>query len=226
MTRALAAAARARGAEIRTGTTVEGFLKVPGRVNGVRTDRGDVRAGTTVLAAGAWSGQEAARLGISLPVRPVKGQILLVQHDALRHVVLHKEQYLIPRADGKVLIGSTIEDAGFDKTVTAGATRMLLQRAIEMEPAIEQATFLGSWAGLRPGSPDRLPFIGPVPGWEGLVLATGHFRNGILLGPVTGALVRELLTTGPTPEHEPFRPDRGVRPEMNHGARGEGRRSL
>lgn len=210
MTRALAQAAIRLGAEFRTNTPVTGFLRVPGRVNGVRTNHGDVHAGTTVLAAGSWSGQEASHLGITLPVRPAKGQMLLteVKQGALPWIVLHKDQYLVPRADGKVLIGSTVEDAGFDKTVTLGAVRFLLQRAAEMCPTLENAPLLGSWAGLRPATPDRLPYIGSVPGWEGLVLATGHFRNGILLGPITGALVRDHLLGRAENLLREFRPDR------------------
>ncbi|MBI2900492.1 MAG: glycine oxidase ThiO [Planctomycetes bacterium] len=210
MTRALAQAARRLGAEFREGAAGGAFLKVPGRVHGVRTDRGDVHAGITVLAAGAWSGLETEKLGIAMPVRPVKGQIVLVQAEpgALSHMILHKGQYLVPRADGKILIGSTVEEAGFDKTVTAGAAAMLLRRGVEMWPALAGAALLGSWAGLRPATPDRLPYIGRAPGWEGLIVATGHFRNGILLGPVTGELVRELVEGREPAELEAFRLDR------------------
>lgn len=207
LTRAIAQAATKLGAEFRTGSAVTGFLRVPGRVNGVRTDRGDLQAKTTVLAAGAWSGQEAARLGISLPVKPIKGQILLAQFP-LPHIVLHKHHYLIPRADGKVLIGTTAEDVGFDKSVTLGAARTMLEAAATMCPGIEGAPLLASWAGLRPGSPDRLPIIGPVPGWEGLVVATGHFRNGILLGPITGSLVRDIILGREPEELRDFLPHR------------------
>lgn len=209
LTRAIAEAATRLGAEFRTGAPVTGFLRVPGRVHGVRTPGADIHADTTVLAAGAWSGDEAARLGIALPVRPVKGQILLTESpDPPPHIVLHKEQYLVPRADGKILIGSTLEDAGFDKSVTVGAAAFLLRRAVEMWPALESAPLLGSWAGLRPGTPDRLPYIGRAPGWDGLIVAAGHYRNGILLGPVTGSLVRELVEGRTPPELAPFRLDR------------------
>lgn len=192
LVRAIAAAATKRGVEFRAHSEVTGFLRVPGRVNGVRTAQGDIQAGTTVIAAGAWSGVEAAKLGIDLPVRPVKGQILLTQ-GSIPHILLHREQYLIPRADGKILIGSTLEEAGFDKSVTVGGAQFLLRRAAEIWPALEGAPILGMWAGLRPATPDRMPVIGPAEGWEGLFFATGHYRNGILLGPLTGVMVADYL---------------------------------
>ncbi len=210
LTRAIAEAAKRCGAEFRENTPVAGFLRVPGRVHGIRTSSGDLHAGTTILAAGAWSGEEAAKLGIALPVKPMKGQMLLVETEpeTVPSILLHRELYLVPRADGRVLIGSTLEDVGFDKRVTAGATEHLLARAIEMCPALEGATLLASWAGLRPGTPDRLPYLGRAPGWEGLVVATGHYRNGILLGPITGASIREVVEGRTPPELAPFALDR------------------
>lgn len=210
LTRVLAEAATKRGVEFRTNSPVTGFLRVPGRVNGVRTSRGDLQAGTTILAAGCWAGEEAARLGIRLPVRPVRGQLLMVQTPpgTLPHMILHKGRYLVPRADGTILIGSTAEEAGFDKSVTVSGARELLERGIAMLPALKDAPLLASWAGLRPATPDRLPFLGPVPGYDGLILATGHFRNGILLGPLTGLLVRDLLRGAPHPRLHEFRIDR------------------
>ena len=210
MTAALHEAAAKRGVEIRTDLPVTGFLRVPGRVNGVKTPRGDVYAGTTVLAAGAWSGDLLRLLGLDLPVRPVKGQMLLVEAepDFLRHMVLADDEYLVPRADGKILIGSTVEDAGFDKAVTLDAVGRLSRAGQRMVPAVGKLPLVRSWAGLRPATPDRLPYIGPTT-LEGLIVATGHFRNGILLAPVTAQLVAEIVTgRPPSVPLEPFDPAR------------------
>jgi glycine oxidase len=195
LTRAIAAAAVRKGAEFRTQTEVTGFLKVPGKIHGVRTGQGDLQAEVTVLAAGAWSGELGGLLGISVPVRPVKGQMLLLgtEPDSIPNMILHREEYVVPRADGKVLVGSTVEEAGFDKSVTVRSIRFLLQRAVEICPELEEAPLLGTWAGLRPGSPDRMPLIGAVPDLHGLFLATGHYRIGILLGPLTGRIMRDEI---------------------------------
>lgn len=210
MTAALGDAARRNGVEFRTDSPVTGFLRVPGRVNGVKTPRGDVYAGVTVLAAGAWSAQVLRPLGLDLKVKPVKGQILLAEGGGgfCRHVILEGDAYLVPRADGKVLIGSTLEDAGFDKAVTLDAVHWLSGRAAAMMPGAARLPLLHSWAGLRPATPDRLPYLGRS-AMEGLLVATGHFRNGILLAPVTAELVADLiLGRPPSIPLEPFDPRR------------------
>lgn len=210
MTAALREAAVKRGVEIRAQTPVTGFLRVPGRVNGVKTARGDIYAATTVLAAGAWSGEIGRSLGLELKVKPVKGQVLLTEGgaDFLRTMILEGETYLVPRADGKILIGSTLEDAGFDKSVTLEAVGGLAARAAALMPGIAKLPLVTSWAGLRPSTPDRLPYLGRGL-MEGLVIATGHFRNGILLAPVTAELVADLIM-GRTPaiDLSPFHPAR------------------
>ncbi len=208
MTVALGEAAVKRGVDLRAGTPITGFLRVPGRVNGVRTPRGDILAGTTVLAAGAWSSNLLQPLGIELPVRPVKGQILLTEGPPglCRHVLLDGETYLVPRADGKILIGSTVEEAGFDKTVTLEAVGSLTRRAAAILPGVAKLPLVMSWAGLRPATPDRLPYIGRS-AMEGLLIATGHFRNGILLAPITAEIVADLVAgRAPSVPLEPFSP--------------------
>lgn len=212
LTAALARAARRRGAEIREATSVTGFLRVPGRVNGVRTSKGDVYAGTTVLASGAWSNEVARPLGLDLKVRPVKGQMIVLAGapELCRHIILDGAHYVIPRADGRILVGSTVEEAGFDKTVTLDAVTLLGRRAGELLPAASRLPFVASWAGLRPATPDRLPYLGAA-GMEGLVVATGHFRNGILLAPVTAELVAEIVTgREPSLPLDPFSPLRKI----------------
>ncbi len=208
MTAALRDAAVRLGVEVRAQTPVTGFLRVPGRVTGVKTPRGDVYAGTTVLAAGAWSAELARSVGIDLKVKPIKGQILLTEAAPgfCRHVVLETGTYFVPRADGKLLIGSTVEDVGFDKDVTLEGVHALSGRAAAIIPESPRLPLLGSWAGLRPATPDRLPFLGRA-GMEGLVLAAGHFRNGILLAPITAEIVADLiLGRPPSVPLEPFDP--------------------
>jgi glycine oxidase len=209
---ALAEAAQKRGVEIRRNCPLTGFLRVPGRVTGVKTPQGDLLAGTVVLAAGAWSAELLKPLGLSLAVKPIKGQMLLVQAapDQVRAVVQGGDTYLVPRADGRVLVGSTLEDAGFDKSVTASGLGGLAERGTAILPALGELPLIGSWAGLRPGTPDRLPYLGRSP-MEGLLVATGHFRNGILLAPITAELIADLVA-GRTPSLDlsPFDPARAV----------------
>ncbi|HYE99693.1 MAG TPA: glycine oxidase ThiO [Planctomycetota bacterium] len=211
---ALAEAAQKRGVEIRRNTAVTGFLRIPGRVTGVKTSQGDLLAGTVVLAAGSWSGEILKPLGLTLPVKPVKGQILLTQAapGLVRTIIEDGETYLVPRIDGRVLIGATMEDVGFDKTVTLDAVGGLASRAAAILPALAKLPLVTSWAGLRPSTPDRLPYIGPT-SMEGLVAATGHFRNGILLAPITAELVADLLAgRPPSLDLAPFDPLRAVAP--------------
>src|SRR5436190_8392969 len=157
---ALAEAAKRKGAEIRPNTPVTGFLRVPGRVTGVKTPRGDVYAGTTILAAGAWSPELLKPLGLDLKVKPIKGQILLAgaPPDFCRHMILDGESYLIARADGRILVGSTLEDVGFDKSVILGTIGDLAERGARLMPELAKLPMVTSWAGLRPATPDRLPY--------------------------------------------------------------------
>ncbi len=207
---ALCEAARRKGAEIRPDTPVTGFLRVPGRVTGVKTPRGDVYAGTTVLAAGAWSADLLRPLGLDLKVKPIKGQILLAggPPDFCRHMILDGESYLIPRADGRILIGSTLEDVGFDKSVILDAIGDLAARGARLMPELGKLPLVTSWAGLRPATPDRLPYLGKGP-VDGLIVATGHYRNGILLAPITAEVVADLLAgQAPPLDLTPFDPMR------------------
>jgi glycine oxidase len=211
LTRALAEAAKRLGAEIRTETEAVGFLRVPGRINGVKTSRGDVFAGETVVAAGAWSGELLASIGLDLAVRPVRGQMVLLQGppEALKRSIISRDSYLIPRADGRILLGSTMEEAGFDDSTTADGVAHLLAQGKRLVPETGAYAVAAAWAGLRPATADRLPFLGRPAGFGGLILATGHFRNGILLAPVTGKIVADLVA-GRTPSLDlaPFRPGR------------------
>ncbi len=196
-----------RGVTFHVGTQVLGFQTTGRRVVGVDTTAGPISAGTVVLAAGVWSGALASWLGVRLPMFPVKGQMLALRPDgpgtgpwtARLTPVYGSGCYLVPKRDGRVVVGATAEpEAGFDRRVTVGAVARLGQAAAALIPDLERAPLVATWSGLRPGTPDRLPHLGPLPGWEGVVAATGHFRNGVLLTPVTGQVVADLCT-GRTP---------------------------
>jgi glycine/D-amino acid oxidase-like deaminating enzyme len=166
---------------------VTGFAQEGGRIVGVQTDDGVLAADDVVLSAGAWSGDLLQTLGLALPVEPVKGQMILFKcaEDFLPSMVLAKGRYAIPRRDGHILVGSTLEHEGYDKTPTAEALASLKASAIELLPALADAEVVGHWAGLRPGSPEGIPYIGAVPGHEGLWLNCGHYRNGLVLAPAS-----------------------------------------
>lgn len=189
---------------------VSGFIQEGGRIRGVRTAVGDLRADQVVVAAGAWSGELLASLGITLPVEPVKGQMILYKcaESFLPSMVLAKGRYAIPRRDGHILIGSTLEHAGFDKVPTENALESLKASALELLPALAEAEPVGHWAGLRPGSPEGIPFIGAVPGFEGLWLNCGHYRNGLVLAPASCQLLADLmLGRQPIIEPAPYAPE-------------------
>ncbi|QRY81438.1 glycine oxidase ThiO [Pseudomonas sp. PDNC002] len=189
---------------------VTGFLREGERVQGVRTAQGDFAADSVVLAAGAWSGQLLAKLGLALPVEPVKGQMILYRcaPDFLSSMVLAKGRYAIPRRDGHILIGSTLEHAGFDKTPSDEALASLRASAEELIPRLAVMEPVNHWAGLRPGSPRGIPFIGEVPGHRGLWLNTGHYRNGLVLAPASCQLLADLMQQRqPIIEAAPYAPD-------------------
>ena len=197
LTVALLGALRAEGAEVLTGTEVVDGIFDGERLVGVRTGEEELRAETVVLASGAWSGAtewlpEHARP----PVRPVKGQVLeLRRRDGeppARHILASERVYLVPRGDGRLIVGATVEEMAFDTAVTAGGVHELLREAYRLLPDVAEMELLGVTAGLRPGTPNNLPIVGPG-AIEGLVLATGHFRNGILLAPLAAEAVVDVL---------------------------------
>jgi len=188
---------------------VTGFVRDGERILGVQTAQGEMRAERVVVAAGAWSGNLLATLGLALPVKPMKGQMILFKcaEDFLPSMVLAKRRYAIPRRDGHILVGSTLEDAGFDKAPTEDALESLRASAIELLPTLADATVVKHWAGLRPASPEGIPYIGPVPGHDGLWLNCGHFRNGLVLAPASCQLLADLLTgQAPCIDPEPYAP--------------------
>jgi glycine oxidase len=183
------------------------------RVLGVHTAKGVAGAGQFLLAAGAWSDTLLARTGWRPGIRPVRGQIALLNAGVtrFRRILVWGSRYLVPRPDGRVLVGSTEEEVGFDKRTTTAAIMDLLALACQLIPGLANAHLERCWAGLRPGSPDGLPYLGPVPGLDNLFVAAGHFRSGIQLSPATGLVMKELLLGQPlTVELEAFRVDRAA----------------
>ena len=177
----------------------------------VRTNKTRFVARVVVNCAGAWAGQIAP---YDFPTRPVKGQMLCVvmpQKEMVRHVIRAPELYLIPRSDGRLLIGATQEEAGFDKQTVPATIQKLRHAAFGIVPKLSDARILEAWAGLRPGTPDALPILGAT-ATPGYVVATGHFRDGILLAPVTARVMAQVIA--------------GERPEFELGAFGAGRFSV
>lgn len=193
-------AAKHRAVDISSGTAVKEVLLANGRAAGVATDKTRYAAGAVVNCAGAWSGQLPPH---RFPTRPVKGQMLAVvgtPRNLLHHVIRAPEVYLVPRSDGRIVIGATVEEAGFDKRTDADTIHRLQQAAIRTLPALAHARVLEAWAGLRPGTPDNLPILGAT-ATPGYFVATGHFRDGILLAPVTAHLMAQVVTGG-KPEYD------------------------
>ena len=201
LTAAALKAAKHRGIEIASGAPVTEIQVTEGRASGVKTSRTHFSAAVVVNCAGAWTGKIAG--APPLPIRPVKGQMLSViapRRDFLGHVVRGPDAYLVPRSDGRILIGATLEEAGFDKRTDANTVQRLHQDAGKLAPELGQARMLEAWAGLRPGTPDNLPILGAT-SLPGYFVAAGHFRDGILLAPVT-ALVMTQVVRGAKPEFD------------------------
>lgn len=198
--RAVLEAAARRGVIVRANCAATSVMYERNRCVGVCTPE-KIAAKTVVLAAGCFSAKFSRNEnGFPLaPTRPVRGQLLALRPKNFRlNRVLRSEQgYLVPRADGRIVAGSTIEEAGFEKKVTAEGIARILHAALALCPGLSDAELIETWSGLRPGTPDALPILGPADA-EGLLVATGHYRNGILLAPITAKLVHEWITTGKT----------------------------
>jgi glycine oxidase len=194
LTHAMLSAAKNSGVEVFAGTGVTGIVQEAGRCTGLKLENETVTAKWTVIAAGCFS---AGIEGVKefAPVRPAKGQMVSLRADGLKieRVIWGEKIYIVPRNDGRILAGATVEYVGFDKQVTAGGIEKLLSGAIEVIPEFANARVEETWAGLRPDSPDHLPILGPTD-VDGLVIATGHFRSGVLLTPITARLVRQWIT--------------------------------
>jgi len=209
--KALVALAAKRGVTLVPGTPVHGFDRAREKIVAVETHGGRHPAGQFVVAGGAWSARLLNEADCTVAVRPLRGQIVLLnrQPSPIRHVINVGARYLVPRGDGCILVGATEEVAGFDKQTTAGGVGGLVEFACDIIPALAQAHFERAWAGLRPQSADGLPYLGRCPQAENLFVATGHFRAGLQLSPITARVMMQLLlereTTVPLAA---FSPDR------------------
>jgi len=206
---ALIEAAKRSGAEIHPGAAVEGIWRESSQCRGAVVNGENISAKHTIVAAGSFSAQIAGAAEFA-PVQPAKGQMVSVRCAAakIERVLWTEKIYVVPRNDGRILCGATVEHVGFDKTVTAGGMHANLDAAIALVPVLATAQVEESWAGLRPDTPDHLPIIGPTE-MEGLLIATGHFRSGVLLTPITAKLIGEFIA-GKTPsvDWERFSPMR------------------
>ena len=194
-TEATLEAARRKGVEIFSGNGAMALWSEGHTCKGLQLETGRVEARWTVIAAGCFSARIEGAVSYA-PVVPAKGQMIALRCDAvrLRHDLWSGHMYLVPRNDGRIIAGSTVEYEGFDRGVTAAGMKKILTGAISLVPALEKARIEETWAGLRPDSPDHLPILGPTDR-EGLLIATGHFRSGILLAPITARLICEWVTT-------------------------------
>jgi len=208
---AAAKAAKHRSVDISSGTEVQRVLVEHSRVTGVETDKTSYSAPIVVNCAGAWAGCVGPA---QFPVKPIKGQMLaVVGGPTLTHVVRAEKVYLVPRSDGRLTIGSTLEDAGYDKRVEVNTIEKLFHAAAELVPGLTRSRQHEAWAGLRPGTPDELPILGETE-TQGYFVAGGHYRDGILLAPITAQVMTDLILRKPC-NHDlaSFAPSRFSRPE-------------
>jgi glycine oxidase len=208
LTTAAIRAARHRGVDISSGTEVTGVVVDRAHVTGVETDKVSYAAPIVVNCAGAWSGCVGPE---RFPVKPIKGQILaVVGGPEFKHVVRSDRVYLVPRSDGRVVIGSTLENAGYNKRTDVNTIQRLFRAALELSSGLAGCKVHEDWAGLRPGTPDELPILGET-ATAGYFVASGHYRDGILLAPINAQVMTELILNKPPSHHlAPFSPSRFI----------------
>ena len=220
--KALEASLTRRGVQLLPQRLVVGFRTRGSRIVGVETSNRVIDCGQVVIAGGAWSGGLLNGLGIDAPTPPLKGQIVLLKLDRplLSRIIEHGKNYLVPRDDGRILVGASEEDAGFDLRATPKPIRDLIDEALFLCPGLASAEVERTWAGLRPGSLDTRPYIGRAPGFDNLVVATGHKRAGLQLAPSTAEAVADLvLGRPPRIDLTPFAVDRKPAGEDDAGFR-------
>ena len=196
---ALANSVNKLGVTIITETNVESLRVEGNRLTGVETSRGFLSCNQTVIAAGTWSSFIQHSTPWPTPsIQPIRGQMVCLEAkpQLTRHIICSPRGYIVPRQDGRLLAGSTSERAGFDKRVTAGGISSILRNAHEISDEVSSLPVVDTWAGLRPYAADGLPVLGPCVEIDGLFYATGHYRNGILLAPLTGELISEAIVEG------------------------------
>lgn len=191
-----------RGVVVREHCAVHDAMFTDGRVVGVITNQGNIACENVIVCAGAWSGTLGENIGRALPVHPVRGQIILLKLDQrpFRRIIARGKTYLVPRRDGHVIVGSTEEpEAGFTKRNTPQGTSQLMEQALRFVPALADASVMAMWSGLRPGTCNDKPILGPVAHLPGLFAATGHFRSGLTNAPATAEYISSLLAERPYP---------------------------
>ena len=196
LTQAFAKAAVYFGAVIRENTEVLSFINENGQVKGVKTTNGVIHCEQVVIATGAWAAKLMRESGLDISVYPVKGECFSIRTEMPiinTTIFSDKRCYLVPKRNGEIYIGATMIENTFDKKVTPGGMATLIERATQLVPQIKDAPWERVWAGIRPQTGDGLPYMGEHPSWKGLFVAAGHFRNGILLSPMTGKLVADLV---------------------------------
>jgi len=214
LTLAYAQAAATLGVIVRSGDTVSKIIVEDGHARGIVAEGERYESDVVLLAAGAWSGELAATFGARLPVQHKRGQMIALEQvpPIITHCVYTDDVYLVPRPSGELLIGSTMERVGFQRSVTADGISQILRAAIDLVPSVADLPITRTWCGFRPWAPDSLPIIGPWPRAEGLFVATAHFRNGIMLAPITAKLMTQwILRDKPSMHVKDFLPDRFVK---------------
>jgi glycine oxidase len=193
--RALTEAVESQGGEVLAHTPVSGLIAREGRIEAIRTPQGELSGDQVVLATGAWGAMDLGPIPGLGTIRPVRGQMLLFAPGShrLATILLRRGLYLVPRLDGSLLVGSTLEDAGFDSGTVPKVLKHLHQSACEMIPGLRNHQPIKSWAGLRPGSPDNIPLIGRHPDFENLWLNLGHYRYGVTMSPASATLLTDLM---------------------------------
>jgi len=194
LTKAVLTAAERSGVKLFVGSNVQSIAKDGGSCAGLLVDGEKVEARWTVIAAGCCSAEIEGAADYA-PIRPAKGQMIALRATdlSIERVLWSDHVYLVPRNDGRIIAGATVEYVGFEKNVTVGGLQKIITAALQLAPALADAQLEETWAGLRPDAPDHLPIIGPTD-LDGLLIATGHFRSGILLAPITAQLIREWIT--------------------------------
>jgi len=195
--------------------TVTSFITKSGCICGMNTTSGPIEGEKFVVAAGAWTGELLQPTALQLPIKPVRGQMIVIKAPPglIKHIIVYRYHYLIPRRDGRILVGSTVENAHFNKEITLEARDTLWGAAVEMAPRLAEYPIEHQWAGLRPGTPDGIPFIGQHPKISGLFICAGHHRNGFATGPASAELVTDLmLGRQPKVDPSPYRIDRPTVP--------------
>ena len=220
--RALEEACRRRGVRFHTDSPICNIIAQDHSVKGIKTRNGEHLADHVVITAGAWSGPLLEPLGVKMPTRPIKGQMLLLDpgNRLLERIIEHEKCYLVPREEGLVLAGATEELVGFDESLTQDARDLLWKEAISLVPALANAKIIKQWCGFRPGSKDSRPYLGEVSGFDNLYVATGHQRAGLSLSPATAESIADLITgVAPRISLEGYRIDRELAVSRNDATR-------